>query len=1221
MSCRHFLKALCRNSKRTHHGECDQQNTSNTSITTDKITEDTSEESVASEEQGLLNPALEIAIQTHLEKISSQEKFFFQAEVKRLTQHDLFSHVKDIDNAYKDQSGFRPHAEKITIFLQFLERFVASVSIAIQSDPTMSSIIVGGTLIILQSALRFAEYFTKLADMLEQLSEYLGPLAEYTKDPSSLVRNCTVAVYVDLLTFYQGARGVFIDREGNQRTSWRLSSYVFVRSQWEPFEAKFGVIEKRFKHHLDVLRHSVSATLLYTVRDLKASSETYESLARKEENYKKQESLISWLSAPDFERKHLEVSAKRHSDTCHWLLKRPEFTKWEKAPGSSILRCEGKPGIGKSVLASNVVDYISTKYASALTPVVYVYYDYHEEKLKGLSSLILAIIQQICRQVQKIPEWLLEHKRCFRSPSVIGRIESFRRLAQCFDGMFLIFDALDECPSDHRGEVIEFILACVRDLPIKVFVTSRMEPDIVDAFHSTDVSTVKIQATDVADDIRLFVYSQIKKLRQHRNGKLLHLSDDNLEPIIVSSLAEQSDGMFLWVDLQLKNICRISRAKKDHLIMESLTTLPRGLQNTYIRIAHRVENDDNYMRDLAMRCFTWVLNAQQPLCELELQHALTLYGDNIGQDINPISVILDACGNLLVVEDGIVRPIHFTVKEFFITQSLQGPLRSLQDHDSVHERLALDCLHYLENFLSGQSPWHDPVQLEEYLWDCPLLFYCSQFFDHHIEAVNRHSTDILTALERFFKQNSDFFASLLQLRAIQRPNRFTDLISSTRLILPGADASSIFYASKLFRLKHIHDKFAGLKPNIHALHQAAAGGHVELSARLIENGFAINEKDYNHTSALYHACLGGHVGVVLLLLERSADLDTEGGYYGSALQAAASRGQFEIAEMLVNHGAVIDGPEGHFGSALIAAVSEGHLRLVELLLARGADGNLQGRSYGSPLETAAAGGHEEILKLLLRQPNIVVNSTGGRFGTALTAAAANGHENIVHVLSDAGADVNFGGGYYGSALQAASAEGHEKIFRFLLKQGANPYARGGHYETCLQAASVGGHQAIFKLLLDNGADVNVRGGNYGTALQAAIDIQDGYYGTELQAASCGGHDAVASLLLKHGAFVDLLCGEYGTALQAAAYWGHEKIVEMFLDHGADVNIQGGCYGNAIQGACAKGHERIVKLLLQSGADIHIQGGKYGTALYAASFKGHEAVRQMILDYERAMQQK
>ncbi|OQE36773.1 hypothetical protein PENCOP_c011G07923 [Penicillium coprophilum] len=285
-----------------------------------------------------------------------------------------------------------------------------------------------------------------------------------------------------------------------------------------------------------------------------------------------------------------------------------------------------------------------------------------------------------------------------------------------------------------------------------------------------------------------------------------------------------------------------------------------------------------------------------------------------------MSVILDIYGNLLVVEDGIVRPIHYTVKEFIITQTFQGPLRSLQDRDSVHERLALDCLDYLQNSLSGQSLWHD------------------------------------TRLKSLFKQTSDFFAALLQLRAVQDPNRFTDLTSSTKLILPEADVSSILYASKLFRLERIHDKFAGLKPNIHALHQAAARGHVELLARLIENGFAINENDHNHTTALYYAYLGGHVKVVSLLLEHSTDLDFEGGYYGSALQAAASRGEFEIAEMLVNNGAVVDGPKGHFGSALIAAVSEGHLRVVELLLIRGANINLEEESYRSPLETAAAGG-------------------------------------------------------------------------------------------------------------------------------------------------------------------------------------------------------------------------------------------------------------------------
>lgn len=875
------------------------------------------------------------------------------------------------------------------------------------------------------------------------------------------------------------------------------------------------------------------------------------------------------------------------------------------------------------------------KYASSTTAVAYIYFDYHGNTLKDLQSLLLALIRQVCCQIPEIPPWLLEHKTRFRSPAAVGTMEVFCKLAAEFDDMYLLIDALDECSSDHRGQVVQLIRACARDLPAKIFITSRREADIIDGFHSADVLKVNIQADDVADDIKLFVDNQVAKFRQRGNGKRLYLSEDSLVPIITSSLTEQSDGMFLWVDLQLDNICRVSRAHQDHLIREALSMLPRGLENTYLRIAHRIENDDPYMRNLAVNCLMWVLNAERPLREAEVQHALKLRGKNHIKDLDHIDVILDACGNLLITEDGIIRPAHFSVKEFFISSPFRGSLGSLQDLNLVHEKMALGCFQYLGSSLRNQSPYKDPFRVEEFLAAHPFISYASRSFDYHIAALTEISDDILVQIECLFKEDRKFQATLLQLRSIRYPGRFTDLLSSTRLIIPEADASSVLFATRLVKAGTIRNHFAHLKPQGYALHQSAGAGHVDLSEWLLEEGFTIDERDLNCTTPLYHACLEDKVEVVSLLLKHGANVNAEGGYYGCALQAATSRGSLEITKMLIDHGAVVDGHTGNFGSALIVAVKEGHLNLVKLLLDKGANVNLQGSSYyGSSLETAAAGGHKEIVQHLLCQPHVLVNVPGGHFGTALTAAAANGRGDLVQMLLDAGADVNVQAGYYGTALTAACAEGWPEIFRSLLNCGADPHSQGGHYGTCLQAASVCGHTLIVRMLLDHGANVNARGGNYDTALQGAsasgradivqillengatVDIKGGQYGTALQAASNGGHSAIVSVLLQNRSSVNTLCGYFGTALQAASYWGHEDIFQTLLDHGADPNLQGGYYGNALQAASARGYESMVKQLLQYGVDVQAQGGKYGTALDAASAKGHENVRRIILDFER-----
>jgi hypothetical protein len=45
----------------------------------------------------------------------------------------------------------------------------------------------------------------------------------------------------------------------------------FFRAQWQPFEARFGEIEKSFKHHLEVLLQSIQPTQLKGIQELQLS--------------------------------------------------------------------------------------------------------------------------------------------------------------------------------------------------------------------------------------------------------------------------------------------------------------------------------------------------------------------------------------------------------------------------------------------------------------------------------------------------------------------------------------------------------------------------------------------------------------------------------------------------------------------------------------------------------------------------------------------------------------------------------------------------------------------------------------------------------------------------------------------------------------------------------------------------------------------------------------
>jgi ABC-type multidrug transport system fused ATPase/permease subunit len=212
--------------------------------------------------------ALQLAIQKHLDGLPEADRDAFREESKQMSQDSLLSKIKAFDDDHRSSSSFRPRAKVISKFLELLNRFMAGICTAIQANPDPSSIVVGAVQVAIGLALQIVTFFDRLTDMLSNFSDYLAALATYTEasDGSNLITGSVANVYGDLLKFFSAARQVFVDHKGAKR-QW-ISVRAFLRVQWEPFEAVFGDIERKFNHHLNVLSHSAEASQLNTLRHL-----------------------------------------------------------------------------------------------------------------------------------------------------------------------------------------------------------------------------------------------------------------------------------------------------------------------------------------------------------------------------------------------------------------------------------------------------------------------------------------------------------------------------------------------------------------------------------------------------------------------------------------------------------------------------------------------------------------------------------------------------------------------------------------------------------------------------------------------------------------------------------------------------------------------------------------------------------------------------------------
>jgi ankyrin repeat domain-containing protein 50 len=184
-----------------------------------------------------------------------------------MSENTLLSRAQSLDEQHRQSSSFRPQAERLSKFLEFLNRFMGGVSAAIQSNPEISSIVVGAVRIVIDIAVQFVTFFHKLTDMICHFENYLAPLAEYSRSSPDMdsLQEAVAAVYGDLLEFCGKARRVFVDDRGRKR-QW-ASLRVFLRVQWEPFESEFGSVKASLERHLGVLQHSAQASLLNFSRE------------------------------------------------------------------------------------------------------------------------------------------------------------------------------------------------------------------------------------------------------------------------------------------------------------------------------------------------------------------------------------------------------------------------------------------------------------------------------------------------------------------------------------------------------------------------------------------------------------------------------------------------------------------------------------------------------------------------------------------------------------------------------------------------------------------------------------------------------------------------------------------------------------------------------------------------------------------------------------------
>jgi len=108
------------------------------------------------------------------------------------------------------------------------------------------------------------------------------------------------------------------------------------------------------------------------------------------------DSLLRWLSPPDPSINHNIACKAHHNGTAEWFLQGSIFDQWKST--DPLLWIHGKPGSGKSVVCSSIIQDVMGLRDTGKASMAYFYFDFRDVNKQKLHNLLSSLLIQFSAQ-------------------------------------------------------------------------------------------------------------------------------------------------------------------------------------------------------------------------------------------------------------------------------------------------------------------------------------------------------------------------------------------------------------------------------------------------------------------------------------------------------------------------------------------------------------------------------------------------------------------------------------------------------------------------------------------------------------------------------------------------------------------------------------------------------------------------------------------------------
>ncbi|KAL2221578.1 hypothetical protein M432DRAFT_587555 [Thermoascus aurantiacus ATCC 26904] len=428
------------------------------------------------------------------------------------------------------------------------------------------------------------------------------------------------------------------------------------------------------------------------------------------------------------------LSARRMEGSCEWFLKIPLVTNWISGSDqqSRVLLCTGRPGAGKSVLASFVINYLKEHDL----PCSYFFFQYGDQLKKSLSTLLKSLSYQIANHLPMFRKSLLH---MLDSGFNIQRAESRLIWQKVFTNnlfkidhnqpVFCVVDALDEC---EQAKSLVRLLADLpaAKMPIRLLLVSRPTQLLSLEFEKIrDSVRLDLFSMDNSDsDIQRYVNEEMKTMR----------GDPTFKERMKTRILEKAEGNFLWVSLVLEEILQ---CHTQDAVEEAINEVPADLEELYQRmdatLAKSLRRGD---QEMAKTIFIWATCSKRPLSFEELSRALQ---PEYSYMLDLKSTISRLCGDFIVVGKTGVSMVHSTAREYLTKKE---DLHFFVSPHKAHNFIFRKCVSSLLDIPRSH--------VDKALTD-PFLRYAAMSWPYHLkESSTLSNEESLMLLSEFFHGGS-----------------------------------------------------------------------------------------------------------------------------------------------------------------------------------------------------------------------------------------------------------------------------------------------------------------------------------------------------------------------------------------------------------------------------------------------------------------------------------